>query len=681
MGGIYSHEEMEKQLLHNSSSTADRTTFDRIRIPFKLLCDNATQTDVPKSGGVAKCSCFDGGGGGGGQLPSPGVGKKDVGEGTSVGVGDDSHINFTSIYLSCHNTPSKCFCENYVQTEPVGVHTKGVQTENVSVGGFEHINHHATKTPNTNHHMTPNTNDTTLNLTNDTATVNLTNDTSTNVDLSDTTESDVYEDTVAYRTDMEQQWTSSGPRMDVVTNNSSLALKYQGKYSASNVYEESKMCSRGSSNSTSSNSSTSNRNHNDIVLQLDPIDNKYISSLSSDDEDSLDENVRCPTKTSDYFSQTPKSTYDNDRQLTDNDLDDELARRGSNYVYDDTDLFSTPCNYNSNKRGVLGNYDAMRRELPTNEPRRPQVMGPATGGVHGNSWKTRHGHGGGGYEGVVRRNKTSDAKKNKWKRYSAIEQRTTTNMWNEDDENDMLKGYLSDDNYTRRGSGRHCSDDDNNNNNNNNNNNGQMVVKGTGEGRFTDRETGFEEEFEIRHMLDVDYCWKCECLQQENKQMVTKYEHVIKELSDQSEDLLLTDANLNEAMNEREQLQTDLNKAESGLVDAYKRIERLKSVLDKYKNQENTMKVTLYDQQQKVNKSEERYKKLKRQALEKVEAANVEISRIQKDKSAQLEALQEELQRCRNRNMSLERELEQKSDTNKELSQICDELIKKVSDE
>jgi len=191
-----------------------------------------------------------------------------------------------------------------------------------------------------------------------------------------------------------------------------------------------------------------------------------------------------------------------------------------------------------------------------------------------------------------------------------------------------------------------------------------------------------EEEFELRHLLDVDYCWKCECLQQDNQrmgEMVAQYEHIVKELSER--DLMITDAVLSDTTHVKEQLQMDLNRAENGLIDAYSRIERLKTAVDKYKQGEDSMKSTLYDTQTKLQKSEGRYKKLRKHATEKVEAANEEISRLHEQRERELSSMREELQRCREQNKKLQEELDSKDDTNKELSQMCDELIRKVSDE
>lgn len=68
------------------------------------------------------------------------------------------------------------------------------------------------------------------------------------------------------------------------------------------------------------------------------------------------------------------------------------------------------------------------------------------------------------------------------------------------------------------------------------------------------------------------------------------------------------------------QLQQDLHNTEANLVDAYKRVEKLKQAIDTYKQNEDLLKQSLHDFQDKLKKSEDRYQALKKQAAEKVDA-------------------------------------------------------------
>ena len=112
MGGAYSAEDMERQMLSlhlQNIQKREGNPMNGSRRPFKLIRDNTTQTDVevPEQ---RQCCCSD-----------------DAKPKNELKIPDESHINFTSIYLSCHDAPTTCFCDSYVQTEPVSVHSRGVQ--------------------------------------------------------------------------------------------------------------------------------------------------------------------------------------------------------------------------------------------------------------------------------------------------------------------------------------------------------------------------------------------------------------------------------------------------------------------------------------------------------------------------------------------------------------------------
>jgi len=164
------------------------------------------------------------------------------------------------------------------------------------------------------------------------------------------------------------------------------------------------------------------------------------------------------------------------------------------------------------------------------------------------------------------------------------------------------------------------------------------------------------------------------------KTVVNQYERTIVELTEQSQNAPTIDEDtLSETVRVKDQLNQDLNTAEQNLVDAYKRIEKLKVAIESYKQNEDSLKTTMRDSQQKLLKSEERYNKLKQHASEKIDAANIEIERVRKQKEIDLAGLQAALKKAQNRVSNLEVEISQKTHENRELSQICDELIKKVS--
>ena len=61
-----------------------------------------------------------------------------------------------------------------------------------------------------------------------------------------------------------------------------------------------------------------------------------------------------------------------------------------------------------------------------------------------------------------------------------------------------------------------------------------------------------------------------------------------------------------------------MSTAEQNLVDAYKRIDKLKRAVDTFKQNEEDLKQSCNEFQIKLKRSEERYQKLKQHAAEKV---------------------------------------------------------------
>ncbi|XP_066932304.1 transforming acidic coiled-coil-containing protein 3-like isoform X2 [Clytia hemisphaerica] len=203
--------------------------------------------------------------------------------------------------------------------------------------------------------------------------------------------------------------------------------------------------------------------------------------------------------------------------------------------------------------------------------------------------------------------------------------------------------------------------------------------------KYLEVESKIKEEISMRELLEQDHRGKIDSLRKENnemKQVVSQYEKTIVELTENSHhNHMYNEETLSETVRAKEQLQQDLSSAETNLVDAYKRIEKLKMAIDTYKSNEDNLKASVNEFQIKLRRSEERYQKLKSHAAEKVEAANVEINKVRKQKEIDLAGLQAALKKSQSRNNSLEQEVQQKTRENAEFAQICDDLIKKVSGE
>lgn len=106
--------------------------------------------------------------------------------------------------------------------------------------------------------------------------------------------------------------------------------------------------------------------------------------------------------------------------------------------------------------------------------------------------------------------------------------------------------------------------------------------------------------------------------------------------------------------------------------------ERTKSVVEGFKQNEDTLKSCLDECTTKLHKQDERYERLKSHAEDTLEKANKEIDSLSRSQDAEIARLTAMLKKTEMKATSLERSVEQKVKENDELTQICDELIAKV---
>eukprot|EP00795_Rhopilema_esculentum_P012119 gene12119-2725_t len=195
-------------------------------------------------------------------------------------------------------------------------------------------------------------------------------------------------------------------------------------------------------------------------------------------------------------------------------------------------------------------------------------------------------------------------------------------------------------------------------------------------------EAQLKEEIAMRELIEQDAREKQESLRAEvdaMRKVVDEYEKTLIQLSETTQkDTLLKQDTVSELIKEKEQLQADLNAAESSMFDAYKRMEKMKSVIDTYRQNEASLKETFEDYERKLKASEERYQSLRKQAESKMEQANFEIDKVRKSKEVDLAGLQAALKKLQSRNNYLENSLEQKVKENEELTKICDDLISQI---
>ena len=101
-------------------------------------------------------------------------------------------------------------------------------------------------------------------------------------------------------------------------------------------------------------------------------------------------------------------------------------------------------------------------------------------------------------------------------------------------------------------------------------------------------------------------------------------------------------------------------------------------MIGSFKKNEDVLKSTVSGLCSRYKKGEERYQVLKTHAETKLQEANVKLNDVKNSKAAEIARLTAALRKAEMGVASLEREAEQKTSENQELSSICDELISKV---
>lgn len=121
-----------------------------------------------------------------------------------------------------------------------------------------------------------------------------------------------------------------------------------------------------------------------------------------------------------------------------------------------------------------------------------------------------------------------------------------------------------------------------------------------------------------------------------------------------------------------------MQNVEAAFADVHRKYERTKSVVESFKENEETLKHIIEEHQIKSKKQEEKYERLKAHAEDTLERANREIENMSKSQDSEIARLTAMLKKAEMKAVSLERTVEQKNKENEELTAICDELIAKV---
>merc|ERR1711997_892981 len=171
-------------------------------------------------------------------------------------------------------------------------------------------------------------------------------------------------------------------------------------------------------------------------------------------------------------------------------------------------------------------------------------------------------------------------------------------------------------------------------------------------------------------------------LENNNKGMlsvVNEYEKTISEvIADRERERVCDQITKEKLRQEKDQTLDDLHSAERAFNDVHRKYERTKEIIGEFKRNEDLLKEQVSDVREKLRKSEERFELLKSHAEGKLNEANQALEQIQRTKSAEISKLQMMLRKADMKVSTLERTVEQKTRENKELTDICDDLINKV---
>lgn len=163
------------------------------------------------------------------------------------------------------------------------------------------------------------------------------------------------------------------------------------------------------------------------------------------------------------------------------------------------------------------------------------------------------------------------------------------------------------------------------------------------------------------------------------KQVLKEYEKTISELiAEKEKEKQRFEVERDTLMSERDQSVLDLQNVEAAFADVHRKYERAKTVVEGFKQNEETLKKCLEESKVKLQRQEDKFDRLRAHAGETLDKANREIDSVSRSHEAEVARLTAMLKKTEMKVSSLERSVEQKVKENEELTAICDELISKV---
>uniref|UniRef100_S4RW93 Transforming acidic coiled-coil-containing protein C-terminal domain-containing protein n=1 Tax=Petromyzon marinus TaxID=7757 RepID=S4RW93_PETMA len=178
--------------------------------------------------------------------------------------------------------------------------------------------------------------------------------------------------------------------------------------------------------------------------------------------------------------------------------------------------------------------------------------------------------------------------------------------------------------------------------------------------------------------------WKEKCREAEEKleamrKLLKEYEVAMAQMmDDEQRGKAAFERTVQQLTSEKDQALADLNSVEKSLSELFKRYEKMKKVMEGFKQNEEVLKKYAHDAQIRLKKEEQKYQALKAHAEEKINKANEDIAHVRNKARTECLALDASLRKEQMKVQSLEVSLKQKIHDKEELTRICDELISKM---
>ncbi|ELT97715.1 hypothetical protein CAPTEDRAFT_167820 [Capitella teleta] len=166
------------------------------------------------------------------------------------------------------------------------------------------------------------------------------------------------------------------------------------------------------------------------------------------------------------------------------------------------------------------------------------------------------------------------------------------------------------------------------------------------------------------------------------KTVVMEYEKTVTMLVAEKENSSCANTDsLSELARERDQALEDLQSVETAFSDLHRRFEKSKSTVEAFKKNEETLKKCVSDYQTKLKKQEEKYQSLKHLAEDRLSTSHEAFENYKRSTKGDITRLELALRKAELEVKTLQQTVEQKTNENAELTNICDELLNKVGSE